>query len=84
MQFLLFSEETYNNCYQYPSQKRVHKVCNVFDHLLACIGINSTSNHPSSLKFSQGRMGLIETERTLAGYTQSFNITLLHPKPWSY
>lgn len=84
MQFLLFSEETYNNCYQYASQKRVNKACNVFDHLLACVGINSTSNHPLSLKFSQGRMGSIETECTLDGYMQSFNITLLNAKPWSY
>lgn len=68
MQFLFFSEETYNNCYQYASQKRVNKACNVFDYLLACAGTSSTSNHPLSLKFSQGRMGLIETECTLTSY----------------
>lgn len=81
MQFLLFSEKTCNNCYQYASQKRVNKACNVFDHLLLWVGINSTSNHSLSLKFSQGRMVLIETECTLAGYMQSFNITLLNTNP---
>lgn len=84
MQFLLFSEETYNNRYQYASQKRVNKACNVFDYLLVCAGTSSTSNHPLSLKLSQGRMGLIETECTLTGYMQSFNITLLNHRPWSY
>lgn len=84
MEFLLFSEETYNNCCQYASQRRVNKACSVFDHLLACVGIDSTSNHPLSFKFSQGRTGLTETECTLAGYTQCFNITLLNAKPWSY
>lgn len=68
MQFLFFLEETYNNCYQYASQSRVNKACNVFDHLLACVGINSTSKHPLSLKFSEGRMSFIEIECTLAGY----------------
>lgn len=84
MEFLLFSEETYNNCCQYASQGRVNKACSVFDHLLACVGIDSTSNHPLSFKFFQGRTGLIETECTLAAYTQSFNITLLNAKPWPY